>query len=124
MIVPKPKVCNLCGGDVKLVNNSVIYGKSYGNGKAYLCQKCGAYVGVVPGFSNRALGILANSKMRSLKVACHALFDPYWQSHKMSRSEAYRRLAADMNLEVRDCHFGYFDEPTLKKALFIVASWE
>lgn len=121
---PKPTVCNLCGGEVKLVSNSAIYGKTYGNGKAYVCQECGAYVGIVPGTKDVALGILANAKMRALKVACHALLDPYWKSRNMTRGDAYRRLAADMNLPFRDCHFGHFDTETLRKALTILASWE
>lgn len=53
-----PKVCNLCGGKVECISNSVIYGREYGSGYCYRCQSCGAYVGTHKPWPKRAMGIL------------------------------------------------------------------
>ena len=61
-----PKKCNICGGLVIYTNNNLIYGKSYGSGKCYLCTQCGSYVGTHEPRPTEALGLLADSQMRTL----------------------------------------------------------
>lgn len=45
MINTHPTRCNICGGPVTYGSNARIYGKEYGSGYCYLCERCGAYVG-------------------------------------------------------------------------------
>lgn len=111
----RPTTCNLCGGKVKYVSNAEIYGRQYGSGFAYLCTKCGAYVGTHKPRPKDALGLLANAEMRKLKIECHDLFDLRWNDHK-ERSKQYKWLAEQLGIPVSECHFGWFDTPMLLKA--------
>ena len=113
MIDLYPKVCNLCGGPVEYISNSQIYGRQYGSGFCYRCRSCGAYVGTHKPQPRKALGILANTEMREWKQKCHNQFDPFWQEHKdkqRRRKNLYIRLAGEMGIDVRDCHFGYMEQ--------------
>lgn len=123
---PYPKTCNLCGGRVEYITNDRIYGRKYGSGFAYRCTKCGAYTGTHYPWPRQALGILADAEMRSLKMQCHAIFDPIWKAKQRAhaRSKLYARLAVPMGVKVEDCHFGHFDKPQLKKALAILKDWQ
>jgi len=126
MIDLYPKVCNLCGGPVEYISNSQIYGRQYGSGFCYRCRSCGAYVGTHKPQPRKALGILANTEMREWKQKCHNQFDPFWQEHKdkqRRRKNLYIRLAGEMGIDVRDCHFGYFDLDQLKTAYRILEKW-
>ena len=76
MTPPKhPTVCNICGGKVSYVSNARVYGSRYGSGWCYLCESCGAYVGTHGPRPREALGILADKRMRRLKMECHELFE-------------------------------------------------
>lgn len=54
--------CDYCGHKAELVDDTVIYGHSYGH-KAYLCRYCGAYVGC-HGRSDKPMGRLADAGLR------------------------------------------------------------
>lgn len=119
----RPTVCNICDGPVELVSTATIYGRLYGSGKAYLCRHCGAYVGThKSGDGTHALGLLADEKMRQLKVSCHAIFDTFWTT-PVERSNRYKLLAAQLKIPAKACHFGYFDEAMLNKALAVLLTW-
>ena len=116
-----PRKCSICGGPVKLVDNSAVYSAEYAKqhpGKVYLCQKCKAYVGT-HFHSNRALGILADKKTRIARRYCHDLFDSFWHgkrhAHK-KRVRAYEELARRMNIPVGECHFGWMTVPEMRIA--------
>ena len=111
----KPKVCNCCGGKVVYIKNDLIYGKPQGSGYCYYCTCCGAYVGTHKSHPTLAMGILADSDMRYLKMFCHNIFDKMWINQR-TRTMAYEGLAKVMNIPEPYCHFGYFDKPTLVKA--------
>lgn len=118
-----PTKCNLCGGHVIYTSNSVIYGKEYGSGKCYLCTECGAYVGTHKPRPREAMGILANKEMRDMKMKCHDLFDKKWlgaKNKRKARQSAYMDLAEKLKINISECHFGYFDLPTLNKAYQIL----
>lgn len=117
-----PTRCNICQGQVKLIDNYQIYGKSYGSGKAYKCCKCGAYVGTHINQPRKALGVLANEQMRKGKQICHQLFDRHW-NNALQRTSAYKRLARQMNIAQEDCHFGYFNLDQLRIAYKILKQW-
>lgn len=111
--LPAPDKCNLCGGDVKFVNNEVIYGKPYGKYPyAYYCGTCGAYVGVHP--DNSPLGILADKEMRRLRSRCHELFDETWKN-RTERTLNYNKLA--MKMGIRKAHFAWMSKDELRKAI-------
>jgi len=123
MIDLYPKKCNICGGKVIYIDNVVIYGKPYGSGKCYLCTECGAYVGTHKPRPREALGLLANEEMRKLKMACHDIFDCFWKNKpkaNIKRSQMYSWLAKELGIEMKYCHFGYFDLEMLKKAYEIL----
>ena len=123
MINERPKTCNLCGGEVVLIPNSQIYGKSYGSGFCYYCKECGAYVGTHKKRPYDALGILADKDMRFMKMRCHDLFDLKWKDKRNkhhARELAYTRLAKKMGIAKDDCHFGYFDMEQLRQAYEIL----
>lgn len=127
MIDLQPKICNLCGGKVEYVPNAQIYGKSYGSGWCYHCCECGAYVGTHKPRPREALGILANKEMQQWKIWCHSLFDSFWRGKNKAnckRNRLYARLAKDMDIEQRECHFGYFDVPKLKRAYAVMKQWQ
>lgn len=124
MTPPKqPTVCNICGSKVTYVPNARVYGRSYGSGWCYLCEGCGAYVGTHKARPRVAMGILADKRMRKLKMECHGLFDRTWATSS-ERRERYARLADRMGIPVSECHFGYFDAPMLERALEILKEEE
>lgn len=103
------EVCPYCGGATRLVDSAVIYGRSYG--QAWVCERypeCDAYVGCHKG-TDKPLGRLANAALRQAKQQAHAAFDPLWQSGAMTRAAAYEWLAAQVGVDVEDCHIGFFD---------------
>jgi hypothetical protein len=125
MIDLHPTICNICGGDVVFISNSVVYGKEYGSGKCYLCRNCGAYTGTHKPRPREALGLLADEKMRKGKVMCHELFDAMWKGKpkvQKKRKDLYSWLADKMGLPVDDCHFGHFDIHQLRQAYKILCS--
>ena len=135
MIDLQPKICNICNGKVEYITNDKIYGKKYGSGYCYYCKNCGAYVGTHKPRPKEALGLLANEEMRNWKMWCHNLFDVLWKGGriydkehnkvkeikpKMTRSKAYYKLATEMNIPMKECHFGYFNVKQLKQAYAIL----
>lgn len=111
--------CDYCGRKAEFVDSKVIYGRSYG--MIYLCRNCMAYVGVRKG-TRKPLGRLANAELRSWKKAAHAAFDPLWKygRFKRHRDAAYRWLAEQMNLPLKQTHIGLFDIDQCRKVIEIV----
>jgi hypothetical protein len=113
--LPAPTICPHCGGEVRIVNNSAIYhGRSYGEWPwAYACvnRACFAYVGMHP-FTAIPLGTLATAEIREARKRAKNLFNPLWETGKarrMSRTQAYTKLADALGIPVGECHFGWFD---------------
>lgn len=122
----RPKKCNLCGGDVIYTSNKIIYGKEYGNGKIYYCTKCHAFVGTHKHEPWKAKGILSNYRMRELRTECHEIFDKLWKNAEnpiKERRKKYKWLAEEMGIPVEECHFGWFNEEELEKALRILKNY-
>lgn len=135
MIDLQPTKCNICGGEVEYVSNEKVYGKKYGSGYCYLCTQCKAYVGTHKPRPKEALGLLANEEMRNWKMWCHSQFDRLWKTGyklndrktkpieikpRMTRKKAYSYLAKEMNIPMKECHFGYFNVKQLKRAYAIL----
>ena len=105
------------------ITNDHVYGKQYGSGYCYYCTQCQAFVGTHRPWPRIALGVLADKKMRTLKVECHNIFDTFWKGkHKASkkRDDLYKWLSVQMGVPYPECHFGYFDYSQLQKALSIL----
>lgn len=83
------------------------------------CTACGAYVGTHKPWPRKAMGILADERMRKAKRNCHEIFDSKWQgqpkAHK-KRNDLYAWLAHKLDITEDMCHFGYFDFAMLQKA--------
>lgn len=112
--------CDYCGHRAELVDDAVIYGRSYGH-TAYLCRNCGAYVGC-HGRSDKPLGRLANAQLRRWEMAAHAAFDPLWKRgpFRGRRRAAYAWLAEKMALPVEKTHIGMFDERQCQQVIEII----
>jgi hypothetical protein len=101
---------------IEIVNNEEIYGRSYGEWPwVYQCQQCEAYVGMHP-FTNIPLGTLADGPTRQARKQCKEPFENLYRSGRMSRSDAYARLAEKLGIPASKCHFGMFDVAQCKKA--------
>lgn len=113
-----PTICNRCGGNVIKANNSIIYGRSYGNGKCYYCKKCHSSVGCHS--NGKALGILTKGIEKRKKMAAHKNFDVVWKNKKLHRDQEYKLLAIILGIKPKYCHFGYFNESMLDAALLVM----
>jgi len=106
--LPTPETCHCCGGEVVVVRNRVIYGRDYGDWPwAYFCNECHAYVGMHPRTAI-PLGTLADPTTRNARKICKPVFEKIFKSGLLSRSKAYKKLAVEMSIDQKDCHFGMF----------------
>lgn len=112
-------LCRYCNGAVEAyAGMEVLPGRVDLSGKAYLrCAACDAYCPLDD--AGNPVGVLADPRLRRLRIAAHDTFDPVWQARMLSREEAYRWLAAWMGLERDECHFRYFDEAQCHLAIAI-----
>lgn len=111
--------CDVCGAKADLVDNSVIYGHSYGKHPfIWLCPECGAYVGTHPNLM--PMGALCGPETREARKAAHHVFDQLWNGHDPvfdSRSAAYRWLAEELDMSRTECHIGHMDIATAERVL-------
>ncbi|MDE2467961.1 MAG: hypothetical protein KGL35_04280 [Bradyrhizobium sp.] len=104
--------CDYCHKPATLVTGDVIYPHrpDLGNKRFWHCRPCKAWVGCHANSPAHApLGRLANAELRVAKQAAHAAFDPLWKSGRMTRLEAYRKLAECLGLDTKQTHIGRFD---------------
>ena len=96
-----PEICRYCGGIVRLVPARMIYGAEAAKRlklereMIYQCQNCNARVGCHKG-TTRPLGNLANEVLRLKRSG-------------MTRTQAYKWLAEQMNLTEDRAHIGSFE---------------
>ena len=107
------KICRYCGGVIRLVPASSIYGESaerLGMKEEWLyqCQNCNAHVGCHKG-TKRPLGNVANEVLRLKRMETHQVFDKFWRAKRMSRTKAYRWLSEQMELPESKAHIGGFE---------------
>lgn len=118
--LPTPSTCNMCGEDAVRVGTHIeVYGREYSDWPyVYLCECCGAYVGIHP-FTAIPLGTLADRKTREARKSCKAPFEKMHHSGRMTREQAYAWLAKAMGIKAGECHFGWFsaDQCFLAKQL-------
>ena len=116
-----PVTC-FCGSHAVLASNSIVYGREYGNGKAYICSRfpeCDGMVGTHP--TGKPLGTMIDKETRQLRRAVHAEIDPLWRtqerSKKRARGSVYGWLRRILDMTAEECHVGNFDADTCKRAL-------
>lgn len=109
--------CPYCGRPTSLIDDTEIYGRSYGS-KCYICKPCGAWVGCHKG-TDKALGRVANKELREMKHKAHEAFDPLWKNGYLPRRAAYEILSIAFGLPVSQTHIGMFDEKQCQKVINI-----
>ena len=97
-----PTICRYCGGVIRAVPAVQVYGASAGklgleHEHLYQCQNCNARVGCHKG-TLRPLGNVANETLRLKRMETHQVFDNFWRSQHMSRTQAYKWLSQQMRL--------------------------
>lgn len=114
--LPAPTECRFCHSEVHVATHQEVYGRNYSDWPyMYLCGNCGACVGMHP-FTDIPLGTLADRATREARKNCKKPFEALWRSGQMSRTEAYNWLAAELNIPVGECHFGWFDIEMCERA--------
>lgn len=109
-----PEICRYCGGIVRLVPARMIYGAEAAKRlklereMIYQCQNCNARVGCHKG-TTRPLGNLANEVLRLKRMETHQVYDAFWKRSGMTRTQAYKWLAEQMNLTEDRAHIGSFE---------------
>jgi hypothetical protein len=110
--------CPYCESAAELVSGESVYPGRHDLGERlfYACLPCKAWVGVnaVTGLPH---GSLANAELRQARQLAHSLFDPLWRrkaakegiSEKKARGMAYSWLAAQMDIDKKLAHIGYFN---------------
>jgi len=114
-----------CGGTVELRDGKAVgYRAPYHAKPIWLCLACGARVGCHPG-STAPLGTPASRELRALRVEAHALFDPIWESGRVTRHVAYAWLAHLMGeWDVEGVHISQLDERRLRWMIRLLhAKW-
>ena len=116
-----PTICRYCGGAVRLVSASKVYGPAAARlgierQSFYQCQNCNARVGCHPG-STRPLGNLANEALRMKRMETHHVFDSFWKERGMSRTQAYKWMAKKMRLSEELAHIGGFEIDRCQKLI-------
>ena len=117
-----PPIGRYCGGAVRLVSASKVYGPAAAarlgieRQSFYQCQNCNARVGCHPG-STRPLGNLANEALRMKRMETHHVFDSFWKERGMSRTQAYKWMAKKMRLSEELAHIGGFEIDRCQKLI-------
>ena len=124
----KPEICRYCGGVIRLVPAESIYGASAGrlglSGESvYQCQNCNARVGCHRG-TTRPLGNVANEVLRLKRMETHNVFDAFWKAHGMSRTQAYKWLAKELNLPEKNAHIGGFEMDECQQVIDLCQTYE
>lgn len=122
--VLRSKLCPYCDCGTRQTTGKEIYPHrpDLHSKRFTTCRKyplCDAYVGHHD--SGAPLGRLARKELRSLKSHVHAAFDPLWKRGRhqrfSSRTAAYQWLSETLNVPVRWCHVGMFDEDQCRDAI-------
>ena len=114
-------ICPYCKKEAKFVTGEYVhpFQLQHKDKNYYICDACDAYVGCHKG-TRKALGTLANSELRTLRITVHQKFDYIWANGAMSRKKAYMALSTKLNIPLAKCHIADFDINRCKKVLEII----
>lgn len=117
-----PEICRYCGGVIRPVPAQKIYGRAatkrlrLQNEWIHQCQNCNARVGCHKG-TKRPLGNVANEVLRLKRMETHQVYDAFWKQRGMTRTQAYKWLAEQMNIPERLAHIGGFEMDQCQKVI-------
>ena len=122
-------ICPYCGGGAELVDSELVYWKSFG--MVWICKPCHAWVGTdKSSVGHKPLGTLANEELRNARKLAHAVFDTHWKTlvdngypRGKARTQAYRKLAKLLGIELKDCHIAKFDVQGCKDVVTVCNDW-
>lgn len=114
-------ICQKCMRKAKLVTGEYIFpfNKKYKDHNYYVCEGCGDYVGCHEG-TTKALGTLADKRLREKRIQVHRAFDQIWKDSPISRKQAYEYLAEKLDIPLVKCHIGLFDLQLCQRALEVM----
>ena len=109
-----PTICRYCGGKVTLSTTAELYEKS--NDPIFLCLNCNAYVSarrdtLLP------MGKLANAVLRMKRRETHDVFDRFWKTQGMSRTQGYRWLAEELKMPEKYAHIAHFEMDNCERVI-------
>lgn len=89
--------------DAQLTSGKEVYPrrKDLKNVPFWKCPYCGNWVGTHYKSNNklRPLGVIADKKMKKLRIAIHSKLDDVWQNGDIPRSVCYKWLSAKLGYE-------------------------
>lgn len=123
-----PEICKYCGGIVRLIPASAVYGDAtqrlgLAHEFVYQCQNCNARVGCHKG-TTRPLGDVANEVLRLKRMEIHRVFDTFWKRRHMTRSNAYKWLSEQLDIPREEVHIGGFEMDTCEKLIRLCREYE
>lgn len=104
--------CPYCGSSVIYRSADGIYKENKNNVMLYVCSKypeCDAYVRVHEG-TKKPVGVMADGKLRALRLKAHKFFNKIYETGIMSKTEAYYWLANLISAPLSEAHIGYLGE--------------
>lgn len=114
-----PQRCRYCGAPIVRRSADGIYRENRNHVELYVCSRypeCDAYVRIDP-ITGRAIGTLANPKLRMLRNEAHKAFDQLFHSKCMTRDDAYAWLSHLLCVPRSQAHIGYLDEYGCKRVI-------
>lgn len=129
MFLEIPEICRYCGGTVRLVPANMVYGAAAAKRLKlekemfYQCQNCNARVGCHRG-SKRPLGNLANEVLRLKRMETYQVYDAFWKSKGMTRTQAYKWLAERMQIPEQQAHIGSFEMDQCQRVIDLCREYE
>lgn len=111
--------CPHCGSTMQLRSADGIYKDNPNHAMLYVCRqypKCDTYVRTHPG-TTIPVGTPANRELRLLRNEAHKYFDRLYLSGMMSKQDAYRWLANQLQAPMSQAHIGYLSEYYCKQVI-------
>lgn len=71
----------------------------------------------------RALSAALMTNVPIARMLAHAALDRHWKTKRMTRSEAYARLAKEMNIPASECHIAQFSPAQCKDVIRLTETW-
>lgn len=106
MAAIQPPTCPTHGVDGVLVDDAVVYGRSYGWIWKCPVDGCDKRVGAHKD-TRKPKGTMVGDDLRQWRIRAHAAFDGWWKRHGHKRNHAYRVLAQELGLS--EAHIGEMD---------------
>ena len=116
---PSRMRCPHCGSTMLLRSADGIYKDNPRHAMLYVCKqypKCDTYVRTHPG-TTIPVGTPANRELRLLRNEAHKHFDRLYLSGMMSKQDAYRWLANQLQAPMSQAHIGYLSEYYCKQVI-------